>query len=148
MAMLKEFKEFALKGNMVDMAVGIIIGGAFGTIIKSLVDDLMIPPLGMITGGIDFREQFVVLKAGSTAGPYASLAAAKGAGATVLAYGNFITNLISFVILAFAVFMVVKAMNRVRAQAPAAAPATRECPYCLSNIPIKATRCPACTATV
>lgn len=148
MAMLKEFKEFALKGNMVDMAVGIIIGGAFGTIIKSLVDDLMIPPLGMVTGGIDFREQFLVLKAGSAAGPYASLAAAKGAGATVLAYGSFLTNLISFVILAFAVFMVVKAMNRVRAQAPAAAPATRECPYCLSNIPIKATRCPACTATV
>ena len=146
--MLKEFKEFALKGNMVDMAVGIIIGGAFGTIIKSLVDDIMMPPLGVMTGGMDFRELFFVLKPGTTAGPYASLAAAKGAGATVLAYGSFITNLISFIILAFAVFMVVKAMNRVRSQAPAAPPATRECPYCLSNIPIKATRCPACTATV
>ncbi|MGH7585696.1 MAG: large conductance mechanosensitive channel protein MscL [Gemmatimonadales bacterium] len=146
--MLKEFKEFALKGNMVDMAVGIIIGGAFGTIIKSLVDDIMMPPLGMLTGGMDFREQFLVLKPGATEGPYASLAAAKGAGATVLAYGSFITNLMSFVILAFAVFMMVKAMNRVRSQAPAAPPATRECPYCLSSIPLKATRCPACTATV
>ena len=148
MAMLKEFKEFALKGNMVDMAVGIIIGGAFGTIIKSLVDDIMMPPLGMVTGGMDFREQFLVLRSGTTAGPYASLAAAKEAGATVLGYGSFITNLISFVILAFAVFMLVKAMNRLRSQAPAAAPATRACPYCLSSIPLKATRCPACTATV
>ena len=148
MAMLKEFKEFALRGNMVDMAVGIIIGGAFGTIIKSLVDDIMMPPLGMVTGGIDFREQFLVLKPGATPGPYASLAAAKGAGATVLGYGSFITNSISFVILAFAVFMLVKGMNRLRTEAPAAAPPTRECPYCLTKIPVKATRCSACTATV
>ena len=147
MAMLKEFKEFALKGNMVDMAVGIIIGGAFGTIIKSLVDDIMMPPLGMVTGGIDFREQFLVLKSGTAEGPYASLAAAKSAGATVLSYGSFITNLISFGILAFAVFLMVKGMNRLRTEAPAA-PSTRDCPYCLTKIPIKATRCPACTATV
>jgi large conductance mechanosensitive channel len=145
--MLKEFKEFALKGNMMDMAIGIIIGGAFGTIIKSLVDDILMPPLGMLTGGIDFANKFVVLKQGATAaGPYETLAAAKEAGATVMSYGSFIGNLISFLILAFAVFMMVKGMNRLRNQAPPPPPATKECPHCLGNVPLKATRCQFCTS--
>lgn len=145
--MLKEFKEFALKGNMMDMAVGIILGGAFGTIIKSLVDDILMPPLGMLTGGIDFTNKFVVLQEGTTtAAPYATLAAAKDAGATVVSYGSFISNLISFLILAFAVFLMVKGMNKLRKEAPAAAPSTRECPRCLGNVPIKATRCQFCTS--
>lgn len=144
--MLREFKEFALKGNMMDMAVGIIIGGAFGTIIKSLVDDLLMPPLGLLTGGIDFGNKFIVLREGAAgAGPYATLAAAKEAGATVMSYGTFITNAISFVILAFAVFLMVKAMNRLRNQAPPP-PSTKECPRCLGVIPLKATRCQHCTS--
>ena len=145
--MLKEFKEFALKGNMMDMAVGIIIGGAFGTIIKSLVDDILMPPLGMLTGGIDFTNKFMVLQEGAaTAAPYSTLAAAKDAGATVVSYGSFISNLISFLILAFAVFLMVKGMNKLRKEAPAAAPSTRECPRCLGAVPIKATRCQFCTS--
>ena len=145
--MLKEFKEFALKGNMMDMAVGIIIGGAFGTIIKSLVDDILMPPLGMLTGGIDFTNKFMVLQEGATAAaPYATLAAAKDAGATVMSYGSFISNFISFLILAFAVFLMVKGMNQLRKEAPAAAPSTRACPRCLGNVPIKATRCQFCTS--
>jgi large conductance mechanosensitive channel len=120
--MLKEFKEFALKGNMMDMAIGIIIGGAFGTIIKSLVDDILMPPLGMLTGGIDFSNKFVVLQEGAAAAaPYGTLAAAKEAGATVVSYGSFISNFISFLILAFAVFLMVKGMNRLRNQSPTAA---------------------------
>ncbi len=146
--MLKEFKEFALKGNMMDMAVGIIIGGAFGTIIKSLVDDILMPPLGMLTGGIDFTNKFVVLQEGATAGPYGTLAAAKAAGATVMSYGSFITNLISFLILALAVFLMVKGMNRLRNQAPPPPPATKECPRCLGNVPLKASRCQFCTSEI
>ncbi len=147
--MLKEFKEFALKGNMMDMAIGIIIGGAFGTIIKSLVDDILMPPLGMLTGGIDFSNKFVVLKEGTAAaGPYETLAAAKEAGATVMSYGAFTSNFISFLILAFAVFMMVKGMNRLRGQAPPPPPSTKECPRCLGLVPIKATRCQFCTSEI
>ncbi len=146
--MLKEFREFALKGNMMDMAVGIIIGGAFGTIIKSLVDDVLMPPLGMLTGGMDFTNKFVVLREGAAApGPYGTLAAAREAGATVMSYGTFITNLISFLILAFAVFLMVKAMNRLRSEAPPP-PSTKACPRCLGTIPVKATRCQFCTSEV
>ena len=147
--MLKEFKEFALKGNMMDMAIGIIIGGAFGTIIKSLVDDILMPPLGMLTGGIDFTNKFVVLQEGAAAAaPYGTLAAAKEAGATVVSYGSFISNFISFLILAFAVFLMVKGMNRLRNQSPPPPPATKECPRCLGNVPLKATRCPYCTSEI
>ena len=143
--MLKEFKEFALKGNMMDMAVGIIIGGAFGTIIKSLVDDILMPPLGLLTGGIDFTNKYVVLQEGAAAAPYGTLAAAREAGATVLSYGSFVSNLISFLILAFAVFMLVKGMNRLRNEAPPA-PSAKECPRCLAHVPIKASRCQFCTS--
>jgi large conductance mechanosensitive channel len=143
--MLKEFKEFALKGNMMDMAVGIIIGGAFGTIIKSLVDDILMPPLGMLTGGIDFTNKYVVLQEGATVAPYGTLAAAREAGATVISYGSFVSNLISFLILAFAVFMLVKGMNRLRHEAPPP-PSTKECPRCLAHVPLKASRCQFCTS--
>lgn len=146
--MLKEFKEFAMRGNVVDMAVGIIIGGAFGTIVKSLVSDVLMPPLGLILGGVDFSDLFFTLKDGTTAGPYATLAAAKSAGAVTLGYGLFINAVISFLIVAFAVFLLIKGINqlqRKKEQAPPD-PTTKECPYCLSTIAIKATRCPQCTS--
>jgi large conductance mechanosensitive channel len=146
--MLKEFKEFALRGNVMDMAVGIIIGAAFGTIINSLVQDVLMPPIGLLLGNVDFSNIFVVLKEGKVAGPYASVAAAKAAGAVTTNIGVFINTLISFVIIAFAVFLLVKTMNRLKRQeeAPAAAPTTKECTYCFTSIPIKATRCPHCTS--
>ena len=146
--MFKEFKEFAMRGNVVDMAVGIIIGGAFGTIVKSLVSDVLMPPLGLLLGGVDFSDLFFTLKDGTTAGPYATLAAAKSAGAVTLGYGLFINAVISFLIVAFAVFLLIKAINqlqRKKEEAPAA-PTTKECPFCLSSIAIKATRCPHCTS--
>lgn len=146
--MLKEFREFAMRGNVVDMAVGIIIGGAFGTIVKSLVDDVLMPPIGLLLGGVDFSDFFVVLHAGKVAGPYASLAAAKTAGAVTLNYGMFANTVISFLIVAFAVFLLIRAINRLRRQqetAPAE-PTTKDCPYCASSIPIKASRCPQCTS--
>ena len=121
--MLKEFKEFAMKGNVLDMAVGIIIGGAFGTIVSSFVADVMMPPLGLLMGGLDFKDMFVTLKDGAkAAGPYASLADAKAAGANTLNYGAFVNAVVSFLIVAFAVFMVVKAMNNLRRTEPAAPP--------------------------
>jgi large conductance mechanosensitive channel len=146
--MFKEFKEFAMRGNVVDMAVGIIIGGAFGTIVKSLVADVLMPPLGLLLGGVDFSDLFITLKSGTTAGPYATLAAAKSAGAVTLSYGMFINSVISFLIVAFAVFLLIKAINQLqrKKEAPAEEPTTKECPYCLSTIAIKATRCPHCTS--
>ena len=121
--MLKEFREFAMKGNVLDMAVGIIIGGAFGTIVSSFVADVMMPPLGLLMGGLDFRDMFVTLKEGAkAAGPYASLADAKAAGANTLNYGVFINAVVSFLIVAFAVFMVVKGMNNLRRTQPAEPP--------------------------
>jgi large conductance mechanosensitive channel len=149
MGMIKEFKEFAVKGNVVDMAVGIIIGGAFGTIVKSLVDDVLMPPIGLLLGGIDFSNFFVVLKEGAKgAAPYAALADAKSAGAVSINYGVFLNGVISFLIVALAVFMLVRAVNTLRRQKeePAAAPTTKECPYCMSTIAIKARRCPHCTS--
>jgi large conductance mechanosensitive channel len=149
--MFKEFKEFAVKGNVVDMAVGIIVGAAFGTIVKSLVDDVIMPPIGLLLGNVDFSDLFVTLKQGATAGPYATLADAKGAGAVILSYGAFLNTIVSFLIVALAVFFLVKGINRLKRQEaapPPAAPATRECPYCLSAIPIKATRCAYCTSNV
>jgi len=146
--MLKEFKEFAMRGNVVDMAVGIIIGGAFGTIVKSLVDDVLMPPLGLLLGGVDFSNFFAILKEGATHGPYASVAAAKAAGAVSVNYGIFLNSVISFMIVAFAVFLLIRAINAVRRREEAAPPpaTSKDCPYCASSIPIKATRCPHCTS--
>jgi large conductance mechanosensitive channel len=148
--MLKEFKEFAMRGNVVDMAVGIIIGAAFGTIVKSLVDDVIMPPIGLLLGNVDFANLFITLKQGATAGPYLTLADAKKAGAVVLSYGTFINTVISFVIVAFSVFLLIKGMNTLKRkeEAPPAAPTTKECPHCLSTIPIKATRCAHCTSNL
>jgi large conductance mechanosensitive channel len=146
--MFKEFKEFALKGNMVDMAVGIIIGAAFGTIISSLVADIIMPPIGLLLGNVDFANLFILLREGKVPGPCGSLAIAKAAGAVTLNYGVFINTVVSFLIIAFSVFLTVRNINKLRRQeeAPPAVPTTRECPYCLSIIPIKATRCAHCTA--
>jgi large conductance mechanosensitive channel len=148
--MFKEFKEFAMKGNVVDMAVGIIIGAAFGTIIKSLVADVIMPPIGLALGNVDFANLFMVLKEGATAGPYASLADAKEAGAVTINYGMFINTVISFLIVAFAVFLLIRNINRMKREeeAPPAEPTTKECPHCLSEIPIKATKCGHCTSEV
>ena len=147
--MFKDFKEFAMRGNVVDMAVGIVIGAAFGSIVKSFVDDVLMPPIGLLLGNVDFSNLFITLKEGAkAAGPYASLAAAKAAGAVTLNLGLFINTVISFLIIAFAVFLVIKGLNRIQREkaAPPAEPTTRECPFCRSTIPLKATRCPHCTS--
>jgi large conductance mechanosensitive channel len=144
--MLKEFKAFALRGNVLDLAVGIIIGGAFGTIIKSLVDDVLMPPIGLALGNVDFADLFLLLKAGPKAPPpYASIAEANAAGAVTINYGQFINNVIAFIIVAFAVFLIVRAANRMKPQDAAAAPTTKDCPYCRMAIPVGAIRCPHCT---
>jgi large conductance mechanosensitive channel len=143
--MFKEFRDFAMRGNVVDLAVGIIIGAAFGKIVSSLVNDILMPPIGVILGRVDFSNLFLSLSGQH----YASLAEAKTAGAATLNYGVFINNIIDFLIVAFAVFLLVKQVNRfTRKPEPAAAPATKDCPYCLTKIPLKATRCPACTSQV
>lgn len=146
--MFKEFREFAMKGNVLDMAVGIIIGAAFGTIVNSLVQDVIMPPIGLLLGNVDFSNIFVVLKEGKVAGPYASVAAAKSAGAVTINFGVFVNTIISFVIVAFAVFLLVRTINRLRRQeeTPPPVPTTKECTYCFSSIPVKATRCPQCTS--
>ncbi len=146
--MLKEFKEFAMRGNVVDMAVGIIIGAAFGTIVNSLVTDVIMPPIGLLLGNIDFSNLFLVLKQGKVPGPYESLAVAKTAGAVSINYGFFINTVISFVVVAFAVFLLIRGINKMKRQeaAPPPVPTTKDCPYCLSTIPIKATRCGHCTS--
>ncbi|ACF44939.1 large-conductance mechanosensitive channel protein MscL [Pelodictyon phaeoclathratiforme] len=147
--MLKEFKEFAMKGNVVDMAVGIIVGGAFGTIVNTLVSQVLMPPLGLLIGGVDFTNLYLILKEGSkAAAPYAALADATAAGAVTVNYGLFLNSVISFLIMAFAVFLLVKAINMLRREekAPPLAPTTKECPYCLSIVPLKATRCSSCTS--
>lgn len=146
--MFKEFKEFAMRGNVVDMAVGIIIGAAFGTIVKSLVSDVIMPPIGLLLGNVDFTNLFVVLRQGAAVGPYASLADAQAAGAVSINYGVFVNTIISFIIVAFSVFLVIRSLNKMKRQeeAPPAEPTTKECPYCMSTISIKATRCPNCTS--
>ena len=144
--MLKEFKEFAVKGNAVDLAIGVILGGAFGGVVSSLVGDIMMPPIGKLLGGVDFSSLFLVLGQGT----FASLKAAKDAGAATLNYGVFLNALINFLIVAFALFMVVKGMNALRREkpAPAAAPTTKTCQFCASEIALKATRCPHCTSNL
>jgi len=146
--MLKDFKEFAMRGNVIDMAVGIIIGAAFGAIVKSLVADIIMPPIGLLLGNVDFSNLFLVVKSGAIAGPFATLAEAQKAGAVTINYGVFINTVISFVIVAFAVFLLIKSINRLRREDVAAPeePTTKECPHCFSTIPIKATRCAFCTS--
>ena len=146
--MIKEFREFIMRGNVMDMAVGIIVGSAFGGIVKSLVDDVIMPPIGLLLGKVDFSNIFAVLKQGATPGPYASVVAAKAAGAVTLNLGLFVNTVINFLIVGFAVFLLVKGVNQLRRPkpAPAAAPTTKECPHCFTSIPIKATRCPNCTS--
>ena len=143
--MLKEFKEFAMRGSVVDMAVGIIIGAAFGTIIASLVSEVLMPPIGLLLGNMDFSNLFLVLKEGKTAGPYATVAAAKAAGAVTLNYGLFVNTIVNFLIVAFAIFFLIRGMNALKKK-EAAQPTTKECPQCLLTIPIKATRCGHCTS--
>ena len=139
---MAEFKKFALKGNMIDLAVGVIIGGAFNGLVTSLVNDIIMPVLSLFTGKMDFENWFVALD-GET---YATIEAAKEAGAATLNYGNFISGIINFIIMAFVVFMLVKAINKLKKDEPAAAPTTKKCPYCVSEIAIEATRCPHCTS--
>jgi large conductance mechanosensitive channel len=149
--MIKDFKAFIMRGNVVDMAVGIIIGIAFGLIINSIVKDVIMPPIGLALGNVDFQNLFAVLKEGATAGPYATLDAAQKAGAVTINYGVFINTIINFLIIAAVLFfLVVRPIARSNAKkAAAVAPAaatTKECPFCFSNIPVKATRCPNCTS--
>jgi len=146
--MLKEFKEFAMRGSVIDMAVGIIIGAAFGGIVTSFVSDIIMPPIGLILGNVDFSNFYIVLKQGAVPGPYPSLAEAKKAGAVSFGYGPFINTVINFLILAFVIFLFIRSINKLRRkeEAPPPAPATKECNYCFSAIPIKATRCPHCTS--
>lgn len=149
-ALLKEFREFAVKGNVVDMAVGIVIGAAFGTIVKSFVSDVIMPPIGLAIGRIDFNNLFWIIAQGNPRGPYNTIAEAQKAGAVTLNYGTFVNTVVSFFIIAVAVFFLVRVINRVRRQfesesAPAAM-TTKECPRCFTAIPIKATRCPNCTS--
>jgi large conductance mechanosensitive channel len=144
--MLKEFKEFAIKGNAVDLAVGVIIGAAFGGIINSLVKDILMPPVSLLTGGLDFSKEFIVLKAGANgATNFATPEQALASKAITWNYGNFITLVINFIIVAFCVFLVVRAMNKLKRPAPTAAPVSKDCPACTMTIPIKARRCPHCT---
>lgn len=141
--MLKEFKEFAMRGNVLDLAIGVIIGAAFGAIVTSLVNDILMPPIGLAMGGMDFKDYFVALN-GQT---YPSLDAAKKAGAPVIAYGNFVNTIINFLIVAFAIFMLVKQVNRLKKPVDAA-PSTKECVFCAMSIPAKAARCPHCTSAL
>lgn len=140
--MIREFKDFIMRGNVIDLAIGVIIGGAFGKIVSSLVTDVLMPPIGMLLGKVDFSNLFLNLSGGS----YASLADAQKAGAATLNYGLFINNVINFVIIALVIFLIVKQVNRFQKPQPTGAPTTKECPFCLSAIPIKATRCPHCTS--
>jgi large conductance mechanosensitive channel len=154
--MFKDFRDFVMRGNVLDLAVGIIIGAAFGAIVNSFVKDIIMPPIGVLLGNVDFSNLFVVIKEGAkAAGPYASLVDAQAAGAATFNYGMFINTLISFIIIAFAVFMIVrvfnkarKAMEKKKEAVAVAAPSTKDCPYCATAIPLKATRCPHCTSEI
>ena len=140
--MLKEFKEFAMKGNVLDLAIGIVLGSAFGAIVKSLVEDIIMPPIGLLLGNIDFTNLFLDLSGKA----FPTLKAAKDAGAATINYGLFINTVINFVIVAFVIFLLVRQINLMKKEPAPAAPNTKECQYCLSAIPLKATRCPNCTS--
>lgn len=144
--MLEEFKKFIMRGNMIDMAVGIVIGAAFGTVIQSLVNDIIMPPIGLLLGGVDFTNLFITLGPGD----YATLAQAQEAGAATINYGLFLNNIITFLVIAFAVFMLIRAVNRLHREeeAPPAEPTTKKCPECLSEIPLDARRCAFCTTVL
>lgn len=142
--MWKEFREFAMRGNVIDLAVGLVIGAAFGKIVTSLVNDILMPPLGLALGEVDFSNLFINLSGGE----YRSLAEAKAAGAATINYGVFINTIIDFAIVAFAIFLLVRGINRLRRQPAPPTPTTRSCPYCLTTIPLQATRCPACTSAL
>jgi len=148
--MLKEFREFVMRGNVVDMAVGIVVGASFGGIVKSLVDDVLMPPIGLLLGRVDFSNLYLTLREGAVPGPYAALAEAKKAGAVTLNLGLFANSVISFLIVAMAIFLVVRAMNRLKDMQKkvesAGEPTLRDCPFCASSISIKAVRCPHCTS--
>lgn len=147
--MFKEFRDFAMKGNVIDVAVGIIIGAAFGGIVGSLVSDVIMPPIGVLLGKVDFSNLFVVLRQGSiVAGPYSTIAIAKSAGAVTLNYGAFINTIISFTIVSFSMFILIKNMNRLKRKDASAVPSTKDCPFCASKIAIKAIRCPNCTSEI
>lgn len=147
--MLEEYKTFAIRGNVVDMAVGIIIGAAFNGVVQSLVKDVLTPPLGLLMGDVDFANLFIVLREGTPAAPYATLEAAQSAGAVTLNVGTFVNSLVSFLIVSFAVFLLVRYINRLREPSTApepAAPTVKKCPFCISDVPVDATRCPHCTS--
>ena len=147
--MLKDFRDFIMRGNVLDMAVGIIIGAAFGTIVSSIVKDIIMPPIGLVLGNVDFTNLFAVLKQGATPGPYASLVDAQAAGAVTINYGVFINTLVSFLIIALVLFFLIRAFVHARSRLEAkkeAAPTTKECPYCLSQVPLKASKCAYCTS--
>ena len=147
--MLKDFKAFIMRGNVLDLAVAVVIGAAFGAVVKSMTDDIIMPPIGMLLGGVDFADKFVLLKAGSKAPPpYETLVAAKDAGATTLNYGVFVNNIVTFLIVAFAVFMIVRMASKLYAKPAPVAPNTKPCPHCTLPIPLAATRCPNCTGNV
>jgi large conductance mechanosensitive channel len=149
MGMWKEFRDFTTRGNVIDLAIGIMVGGAFAPIAKSLVDDIIMPPIGLVLGRVDFKNLFVQLTEGKTPGPYHTVEAAKAAGAVTVNYGLFINEIITFLIIAFCAFLIVQMVNRLRRRHEGAAPAeptTKQCPYCLTAVPVKATRCPACTS--
>ncbi len=145
--MLKDFRSFVMRGSVVDLAVGVIIGAAFGGIVKSLVDDVLMPPIGLATGGVDFANKFMVLQEGTkAAGPYASLVDAKEAGAVTLNYGLFINQIVTFLIIAACIFLIVRTVARMQGPPPVTAPATKDCPFCATPIPVGAKRCPNCTS--
>ena len=146
--MIKEFKEFAMRGNVLDMAVGIIIGASFGSVVKSLVDDILMPPVGLLLGNVDFSNLFIILHQGDVAGPYLSIAEAHSGGAVTLNYGLFINTIIAFLIVAFAVFLLIRSVNIFQRTEvdTSSEPTTKKCPFCFMEIPIDAIRCPQCTS--
>ena len=144
-----EFKEFAVRGKVVELAIAVVVGGAFGTIVNSLVTDIIMPPIGLLLGGVDFSNLFITIKAGEPALRYSTLAAAQEAGAVTLNYGVFLTNIISFLIIAFTMFLIIKGVNKLDKkdkEIPAPVPTAKKCPYCYTEIPLEATRCPNCTS--
>ena len=148
--MFKEFTEFLKRGSLIDMAIGIAVGTAFATIAKSLVDDIVMPPVGMLLGNVEFGDLYVLLRHGDPVGPYPTLEAAREAGAVAIAYGNFINNVLAFLVIALVFFMILRSLNKLRRDEPGqpAEVRTKDCPYCLTTVPTRATRCPACTSTL